>query len=349
MLARFALGRDWGRLAPTVTVLGILAAAALAVFPYMYAVGKRHDDERVFLRNYRAPNEYEAFASYPMSYATGSHEANDVVFVGDSSLRCDVRTTQFEGETGLKAYNLGNAGLIGIRGQTQIIRTYLSNHPKPRLAVVCILPTAFDFSGEEFRPEEERDVRSRFLWCYGPGTENMRPHSSYLYHVRQGIKYTYGVLAGGFDRFAREPISFRDGETFRSLEQAVTRERGFWAPPPRRMVLRVTRKHNTSGEAYPISDQFKKDFAALLGVLTDAQVSVLIRLTPSLDATEEPAPAIRAWSEDVESRNPLVTVAKPEVLVYDPPLFFDVSHLNAEGALKFTKLVSAEVKRVLAK
>ena len=229
---------NWGRITPTLSALGIMALSILALFPPMYAVGKRIDDERTFLRNYRAPNEYEVFASIPMNYAIESDEANDVIFVGDSSLRCDVRTIQFEQDTGLKAYNLGNAGLIGIGGQIQIASNYLRHHPKPRLAVVCISPMALEPGGVAGRPQEEQDVSSRFLWCFGPGTENMRPHISYLYHVQQGFKYTYGELAGGFDRFANEPVPYRGGETYRSLHQSVTKERGFWEAPPHPRVLK---------------------------------------------------------------------------------------------------------------
>ena len=73
----------------------------------MYFIGKHHDDRRLFLRNYRAPSDFEAFSFIAMSYAAESHEDNDVVFVGDSAVRADLDTRQFEQQTGLKAYNLG--------------------------------------------------------------------------------------------------------------------------------------------------------------------------------------------------------------------------------------------------
>ena len=123
----------WGRIAPTLVILGIMAASALILLPPMYYVGKRSDDERIFLRNYRAPNEYEAWTSFCMDYAIKSDEPNDVIFVGDSTLRYDLQTIQFKRETGLKAYNLGNVGLIAVSGFTQVIASYLSSrHPKPR-------------------------------------------------------------------------------------------------------------------------------------------------------------------------------------------------------------------------
>ena len=66
-----------------------------------------------------------------MAYATDSDEDNDIVFLGDSSLRCDVRTIQFEQETGLKAYNLGNAGLIAISDRPDYRSLPLSLIPSP--------------------------------------------------------------------------------------------------------------------------------------------------------------------------------------------------------------------------
>jgi hypothetical protein len=349
MPAPFVLGGQWGRIAPTLTVLGVTAVAALALLPPMYAVGKRHDDERVFLRNYRAPNEFEAFASYPMNYATLSQEDNDVIFVGDSGLRCGVRTTEFERETGLKGYNLGNQGLIGIVGQTQIINSYLVHHPKPRLIVVCILPSELTPGDLKYWPQEERDVRSRFLWCYGPGTEDMRPHNSFLYHTQVGFKYTYGLLVGGFDRFANEPVPCRGGETYRTLQDVVTKERGYWEPPARRKAFTAARGQATGRDPFRVSDEFMKDFSKLLRLLADHGIPVLIRFAPWLYSTSDYSPTIRAWAEELESKNPQVVVARPEVLVYHPSLFHDAGHLNGEGADEFTRLVSEEVRQVLGK
>jgi hypothetical protein len=349
MPAPFALGGHRGRIVPTITVLAVVAAVALAVLPPMYVLGKRYDDERRFLRNYRAPNEYETFTSFPMNYATLSQEANDVVFVGDSGLRCGVRTTRFERETGYKGYNLGNVGLMGIDGQVPILEAYLKHHPKPRLIVVCMVPSQLNPGGVEYRPPEEREIKSRFLWCYGPGTEEMRPNSSYLYHIQVGFKYTYGLLAGGFDRFANEPIPCRGNETYRSLENVVSKERGFWETPPRRKEFVAARMKGASREPTRVSDDFKKGFAVLIRLIADHGVPVLIRFTPWLPSASDYSPTIRAWAEELESKYPDVIVARPEVLLYDPELFYDGDHLTGEGADQFTRLVSMEVKQVLEK
>jgi hypothetical protein len=344
----FAANRRWGQIAPTLAVLAVVAATAGALFPPMYFVGKRCDDERSFLRNYRAPNEYEAFTSYSMSYANDSHEENDVVFIGDSGVRCNVRTTQFEQMTGLKAYNLGSVGLIGISGVTQITDAYLRHHPKPRLLVLGLVPAALNPSGAEAFGPEERDVKARFLWCFGTGTEDMRPHNSFLYHVRQGFKHTYGVLSGGFARFATEPIPFRGGETYRTLEQTVMRERGFWPAPDVLTRSKPARQKVSTLDPFRVSDAGKKELSALIKLITGHGLTLLIRLSPYAGEAAELSPTLRSWALDLESKEPKVIVARPEVLLYDRELFVDENHLRARGIEKFTTLVSGEVKRVLA-
>ena len=86
----------------------------------------------------------------------------------------------------------------------------------------------------------------------------------------------------------------------------------------------------------------------MIGLFTSRGIPVLIRLTPWAHAAGEHSPTIRAWAAELEANNPKVKVARPEVLVYEPELFFDGDHLFLRGAEKFTKLVGAEVKQVLA-
>lgn len=343
------LVRDWDRIAPTLLIVGILAATALVLFPPMYSIGKRYDDRRIFLRNYRAPNEYEAFSSYCMEYARQSDEANDVVFVGDSSLRYDLRTSQFQRETGLKAYNLGSVGLIAISGFTRIVEAYLaSSHPRPRLIVLGILPTTLDLGDDRYRLEEERDVKARFQWCFGPGTEDLRPHDSFWYHVRQGFKTTYGRLAGGFERFANEPIPFRGPDTYRTFQRAQARERGYSEGPDRPIVSLPARDKASTRDPFTITDKARDELSGLIRLTADHGITLMIRLTPYSGEAAEHSPRLRAWAEDLEVRNPHVIVDRPEVLLYDPGLFFDENHLRPAGAEKFTAFVAAEVKKVLA-
>ncbi len=327
-----------------------MAATALALLPLTYHVGKWYDDQRIFLRNYRAPNEFEAFSSYPMDYARESDEDNDVIFVGDSSLRYDLQSPQFERETGLRAYNLASVGLLAISGYTPVVDAYLrSRHPRPRLIVLSVLPTALAGGDTGFFSPEVRDVKARFLWCFGPGTEDLRPHDSFLYHARVGFKYIYGRLAGGFERFADEPIPFRAPWTYRSFQRATLSQRGSSEGGERRWTAGGVRDRASTLDPFTISDQARAELDALIRLAANRGIPLLIRLTPFSGDAAEHSPTLRAWAEDLESHYPNVIVGRPELLLYDLDLFFDEAHLGPRGAAKFTSFVAEEAKQVLAR
>jgi hypothetical protein len=336
-------GPNWGRIAPTLVILGIMAI----LFPPMYFIGKHYDDQRLFLRNYRAPRDFEAFSFIAMSYAAESHEDNDVVFVGDSALRGGLETRQFEQETGLKAYNLGSVAWIGIREYTQILDAYLISHPKPRLVVLSV--HLLEFGIDKPVPQDVLDVRARFLWCFGSGTEDMRPHNSFLYHVRQGFKYVYGLLLGGFEHFADEPIVGNPGETFRTFQHRLSKQRGFGAIPDKRKSPKPIRDKVSTLDPFVVSDRCKKDLSALIRLTANHGVDLLIRFMPFGGEAAEHSPRLRAFAMELESQYPTVVVGRPEVLLYDPAVFVDGRHLDSEGIEKFTTFAAAEVKSVLAR
>jgi hypothetical protein len=332
-------------------ILVIVATPPLILFPPMYFIGKHHDDQRLFLRNYRAPSDFEAFSFIAMSYASESHEDNDVVFVGDSAVRADLDTRQFEQRTGLKAYNLGSVFVIGIRGYIQILDAYMKSHPKPRLVVFGIHLSEIGPDVYERSPSAEvLDVRTRFLWCFGPGTENTRPHNSISYHIRHGFTYMYGSLMGGFDHFADEPIFNNRGETFRTYQQKLLKQRGFgsfWGP---RKSPKPDRDKASTLDPFVLSDKFKKDLSALIRLTADHGVDLLIRFMPFGGEAAEHSPRLRALATELENKHPTVVVGRPEVLLYQPGLFLvDEVHLAAEGTQKFTTFEAAEVKTVLAR
>jgi hypothetical protein len=353
-------GRNWGRIAPALVIFGIASLPPLILFPPMYFIGKHHDDERIFLRNYRAPSDFEAFSSISMSYAAESHEYNDVVFVGDSALRGGLDTREFEQETGLKAYNLGSVWLIGMRAYTLILDAYLKSHPKPRLVVFSMHlaeigpvphkrnahPHAWDADWNE--PPEIQDVRDRFLWCFGPGTEDMRPHNSFSYHVRQGLRYEYGLLMGGFEHFADEPIVSNRGETFRTYQGKLLKQRGFGAIPDLRKGPKPIRGKVSTLDPFVVGHEWKKELSTLIRLTADHGVGLLIRFMPFAGEAAEHSPRLRAFAMELESQYPTVVVGRPEVLLYDPGVFVDGWHLDAKGIEKFTTFTASEVKTVLA-
>jgi len=327
-------------------ILGIMAMPPIILFPPMYFIGKHHDDQRIFLRNYRAPWDMEAFSFISMSYAAESQEYNDVVFVVDSALRGGLNTRQFEQETGLKAYNLGCVRWLGVRGFTQILDAYLKSHPKPRLVVLGVHP--MEFGIDNFVSPEVLEVRARFLWCFGSGTEDMRPHNSFLYHVRQGFKYMYGLLIGGFGHFADEPINKR-GDTFRKFQHELSKQRGFGPIPDTRKGPKPIRDKVSTVDPFVVSDEQKTDFSALIRLTANHRVDLLIRFVPFGGEAAEHSPRLRAFAMELESQSPTIVVGRPEVLLYDPAVFVDGIHLDAKGIEKFTTFTAAEVKTMLAR
>ena len=67
-----------------------------------------------------------------MDYAENSPEANDLIFLGDSTCFAACLPNQFERQTGLRTYNLGVFGGLRFRGFAVVLRRYLRHHPPPR-------------------------------------------------------------------------------------------------------------------------------------------------------------------------------------------------------------------------
>ena len=329
MLAPAVERRAWVRIAPTLVISGIMAATALILLPPMYFVGKRDDDRRIFLRNYRAPNEFEAFSSYPMDYARESDEANDVIFVGDSSLRYDLQAPQFERESGLRAYNLSSVGLLAIGGFTPVVEAYLhSRHPRPRLIVLGILPAALAGGDTELLQPRGAGRQGPLPLVLRAG--HGRPAAAPVVLVSRPRRLQVHVrLPGrGFRRFADEPIPFRRPSTYRSFRQEILGRRGSSAGGQRPWAAGRVGDPASTLDPFTISDQARVELDALIRLAADRDIPVLVRLTPYSGDAAEHSPTLRAWAEDLESRHSNAIVGRPELLLYDLDLFFDEAHLG---------------------
>ncbi len=73
-------------------------------------------------------------------------------------------------------------------------------------------------------------------------------------------------------------------------------------------------------------------------------VPLLIRLTPFSGSSPPTSPMLHAWADRLESRYPHVRVDRPELLLYETSLFFDLNHLTREGASLFTAFVAPQVR-----
>ncbi len=166
--------------------------------------------------------------TYPMDYARNSSEANDVIFVGDSTCLRDVDPGQFERLTGLRAFNLGTIGPAGSSTLFIITRTYLAHHPAPRAIVVCMTPLAFGPVAEK----DLVDLPVRFEESFGDS-------ASVVTAVKVGFRTMCGVRQKEHTDVRDLPLSglksmgedAGTAETYRSLKSRLRDARGFWEFP----------------------------------------------------------------------------------------------------------------------
>src|SRR5271163_608137 len=99
-------GRPAG-IAPGLAVVATALVTLGVVASISYWVGRRTEPALRFLEPRRPPTIDEAAIAHPIEYALGSHEANDVVFLGDSTCRTGIDPRRL---SGFRAYNLGSQG-----------------------------------------------------------------------------------------------------------------------------------------------------------------------------------------------------------------------------------------------
>ena len=150
-------------------------------------LGWKWQSERHFLKSYHTPDWSEAHIKNQMDYVLTSHEANDVIFVGDSTTSVGIQTELFEQRTGLRAYNLGLPGYVGIDSSLRLIEIYLEHHAAPKLIVYAAHPKDYVLDEPNWG-----DIRPRFAWSYGvwSGAPPFEPSFSLLYYVREGLRIT---------------------------------------------------------------------------------------------------------------------------------------------------------------
>jgi len=317
----------------------------LVVAPIFF-FGKMYEDEKRFLMNYRPPDDHEVFLQVKMDYVRNCGEANDVLFLGDSSCYAGIRPRQFEQSTGLKAYNLGLPGLIDSEGFALVLRSYLEHHPKPQLVVACFHP--WTLNKLSYYPP----LRDHFLWCYGSGTDVTRPpHDDALrFYARQGVWNLLGELTGGVEQRLTETIhgQIRDGDTYLNRQRLIKDQQGFFEFPPGAMVG-LDRPRGIPDAPYAVSSAHWAGFRTLARICKDNGIILLIRLTPVFagDAPEN-FDALLAWSRELKSEDPDVVFGQPAVLLFGRPFLWDKRHCNPEGAEKLTALLADEVRNTVA-
>ena len=270
------------RIVPTLLVLGLMAATGLAIGVPAYWIGKQGEDQRDFLKSFRAPFDFEAQAAITIDYAAHSNEANDVIFLGDSTCISDVHTLRFEQLTGLRAYNLGCPGVFGMEGCRLILETYLrGDHPKPGLIVLCVAPQGMS----EAEADRAVDVHNRFLWAYGPGTEDTRPphRAAWKYYIGQALLTGYGRMQANWDRQGRDIIPASD-KTYGSYRTELLATRGFceFVGGPRAVdvIAAGAEAASLAAGAFAIDSIYTDEVRAIGRIAAAHGIPLLVRLAP---------------------------------------------------------------------
>jgi hypothetical protein len=311
------------------------AALTLAFIAIPASVmGHRKEGERHFLKSYHTPDWSEAHIQNQMDYVVNSHDMNDVVFAGDSTTTVGIVPRQFEAATGLRAYNLGLPGFVGIDTNLRVMELYLRSHPRPRLLVYSPHPKDFGLDQPNWG-----SIRPRFAWSFGvwSGAPPFVPDFSPTYYVREGIRIVVGELRGGEAHYF--------GKNVAAWKALVLSQRGFFVSPgelPSDVELCPP-----SIERFEVSSWYAKHLHALARLTLEHGIKLMVRPSPAVvRRPQEDTTKLLAWLQDFEARYPHVHVTSSVILEYRASKFAEEVHLNMAGATAFTGHLAQEVTSV---
>jgi hypothetical protein len=327
-----------GRVRSAIAVLAVVGSVVAVTGVTAYRAGQRTEPLIRFLDLRLVPTIDEAFVALPVEYALRSDEANDVVFLGDSTCHDDVDPARM---SGMKAYNCGSLGSIGPLGILPTAEAYFDHHPAPRLVVLVVSPLRFEVDSGSAGGH----VARRLVANYGVEVADVVPLSeSVPYFVRRGA-LELSRRREGIPLFDK-PLRGMERETFRSLERRMHAARGFFALPGEhggRWAVEMPAPQTF------ILDEWKDGLRRLAAVCNKSGAKLVVRFGPIWDGVRHSRDfsKLDAWADDFESSCPSACVARPTVVAWDRSLMWDSMHLNAAGVDRFMPTVANEVHMVL--
>lgn len=313
-----------GRWHGNILAISILAASgvfALSCCAGAFSVGKRAEDRRAYSLAY-LENDYHAHRlHYIVQYAKQASDRNDVLFIGDSSCVHSIDVNSFEERTGLKSFNLGATIREGRAGVLLLLEEYLAHHPSPRTIVLVVGPLFFS--------NFEADRSEAFLWSLGFGSDPR--HEKYIrYYCRLGILHAIKELS--------VQVSIRS-----SSKDFVEKWRG--------SLIVDGHNKNTISELIlsdVICNEGKKETEKILEVCKSKSIRLILQCAPVKhghynDAQHE----VRRYLCDLADSHQKVSVAKRQAMEYDDDCFFDLYHLNRDGADRFTEVLAEQVLKAV--
>jgi len=345
-------GIRWARIAPTLVLLFVVSATLGALFVVGYRAGREIDSDLRFLEPRRPPTNDEAIVAYPVEYALRSTEKNDVIFVGDSTCRCDVDPIQFGHVSGLRAYNLGSLGSVGPSGLLITAEAYLLRHPRPQVVVLCVTPVAFEYDGVELAERIRSDLPLRLEANYGPEVPDLMPlQESLRYFIKRGSLSLWSDV-WALDAQARVdvrdlPMVGRGGDSFRTAQRKLQDSRGF---DPLLGLHGKRIQLDTPGRPVRIDATWDRSVRLLEERCESLGIPLLIRFSPmprDLSQEKDFTP-VEEWAHDLQDAYPRLHFGLPILLWYDWELCYDNLHLNAPGIEVYMKLLAKDVRPLIS-
>jgi hypothetical protein len=327
-----------GRIISIAIVLGTTSATILSLGMLSYCAGQRTPPLERFLWPGLAPTVDEAFVSFPVEYSLRSDEANDVVFLGDSTCHDDIDPARLHE----KCYNLGSLGSVGPLGILLTTEAYLDHHPAPRVIVLCISPLRFEVNSGSAGGYVARHL----VESYGVEVADVVPFAqSVSYFVRRGA---VGIRARSraplplFD----SPLVGMDTETFHSLERRMKASKGFFALPGEHGGRWQV---ETPAPKQFILEEWRDGFRRLATICGKSHVRLIVRFGPIWEGVSRSRNfgALDEWGDEVESAFPHVRIQRPIIMAWERPLMWDCLHLNAAGVARFMPIVAKDVEHAL--
>jgi hypothetical protein len=342
--------RNASRCAPSLIVLVIGFATVGTLGAIAYSTGRRLDPEARFLDPLRAPTVDEASIAFAGEYATSSQEANDVVFLGDSSCRQGIDPVAFERLTGLRSYNLGTFGTAGPQVLFLIEQAYLLKHPRPKAVVICLTALSLEYSGARGKTT----IPQRFLASYSERVDGMpadavSPYASIQHSVGGGAMHACRAASSIVFRRTRDirdvPLMNQPSETYRSLAAKVSARRGYFCASGQGSAV----TNPACKVALRIEPEWDQNLRRCAETCEGAHVPVLILFLPLRSDVENSRDfrPLDGWVRDFRKQCPKAALASPVVSFYEPELCWDYMHLNAAGVENFMPLVAKDVQAAL--
>jgi hypothetical protein len=327
--------RSVGPLAVSVFVLIVTALLLITANIAVYFPTREYTDSANFIPIYRTPTFSESLVVYKMDYIRNSDEYNDVVYVGASAGLSGIIPDRVDASTGIKSFNLGTVSWLGPDGHTDMIRTYLANHPVPQVVVYTAFPAHLSES-----VSNNQEFRERFIRVYGTETQITSPVASITAqtYLREGIRTLIGLRRGAPETFFDQSRQHRPSHS--EMEQELLDNRGF---------MEDTRNGEIElqdGVAFGISDWYAENIEELAQLITENGATFVLRLMPIPgDGGEIDDSELAQWAVEFEKTNTDVVIDRPLIQQYPANHFAKSTHLNLTGAEVFTDTLAEDLAR----